>query len=94
MRTQAGSPRVQSNQQSVVPAGQAFGEIVKTYRADVQKVLEALRSELRQQESLADQEQTRGIHIVLGEPKEFGNGYQGTFDGQMEYIGDVGDRDG
>jgi hypothetical protein len=77
---------VQANQQSVVPAAQAFGEIVKTYRADVQKVLEPLRSELRQQEALADQEQTRGIRIVLGEPKEFGKGYQGMFDGQMVYI--------
>lgn len=77
---------VQANQQSVVPAAQAFGEIVKSYRADVQKVLEPLRSELRQQEALADQEQTRGIRIVLGEPKEFGKGYQGMFDGQMVYI--------
>lgn len=77
---------VQANQQSVVPAARAFGEIVKSYRADVQKVLEPLRGELRQQEALADQEQTRGIRIVLGEPKEFGKGYQGMFDGQMVYI--------
>lgn len=77
---------VQANQQTVVPAARAFGEIVKSYRADVQKVLDPLQSELRKQDSLADQEQTRGIRIVLGEPREIGKGYQGMFDRQMIYI--------
>lgn len=77
---------LQTNQQSVVPAARAFDEIVKSYRADAQKLMEPMREAIGTQEALAKQERSASIHIVLGEPKEISAGYQGKFDGQIVYI--------